>query len=85
MIESWHSKLKSKYLPYSRNHRVDRVIYVLSQLVERDYRSHIIQVLFNIKKSTASVETRKRKKLANEVPEQKALSMINVFEDHVCI
>ncbi|KAI8147709.1 hypothetical protein BJV82DRAFT_480240, partial [Fennellomyces sp. T-0311] len=49
LIESWHSKLKQRYLPYNRNHRVDRVIYVLSQLAERDYRAEVVCVLAGIK------------------------------------
>ncbi|KAI8142109.1 hypothetical protein BJV82DRAFT_516880, partial [Fennellomyces sp. T-0311] len=48
LIESWHSKLKRKYLPYNRNHRVDRVIYVLTQLAERDYRAQVLRVLAGI-------------------------------------
>ncbi|KAI8136359.1 hypothetical protein BJV82DRAFT_487502, partial [Fennellomyces sp. T-0311] len=48
LIQSWHTKLKRKYLPYNRNHHIDQVIYVLTQWAERDYCVQVLRVLAGI-------------------------------------
>ncbi|KAI7846565.1 hypothetical protein BDC45DRAFT_404883, partial [Circinella umbellata] len=49
LIESWHSHLKTVYLGRSRNHRVDRIIYILAEKVELDFRRDAYQIRHGIK------------------------------------
>jgi hypothetical protein len=51
LIESYHNSSMSYYLGRSRgqNHRVDRLIYSLGQLVEPDYRQEILQIFYDFK------------------------------------
>ncbi|KAI8136349.1 hypothetical protein BJV82DRAFT_528367, partial [Fennellomyces sp. T-0311] len=85
LIESWHSKLKRKYLPYNRNHRVDRVIYVLTQLAERDYCAQVLRVLAGIEDTAATINAVARKKKASKISPFVADQMIKINADHVCI
>ncbi|KAI8889599.1 hypothetical protein K501DRAFT_315026 [Backusella circina FSU 941] len=51
LIESYHNQLKSFYLGRSRNVSVDRLVYVLSEIVTIDYRQESIQnVWYNIQR-----------------------------------
>lgn len=49
LIESYHNQLKRFYLGRSRNHRVDRIIYLLSQVVALDYRQEALQLSLGVR------------------------------------
>ena len=52
------------YLGRSRNHRVDRIIYILAEKVELDFRRDAYQIRHGIKPIWLSTKERTRKKLA---------------------
>ncbi|CEP08726.1 hypothetical protein, partial, partial [Parasitella parasitica] len=46
LIESYHNQLKSIYLGRSRSLRVDRLLYVLSNIVSVDYHQDLLKSLY---------------------------------------
>lgn len=77
MIESHHNQLKSFYLGKKlRNTRIDRVIYVLSQIIELDYRQDTLQTFLGLKKVYFSVMDLAKKKQAFNLPTDVAMSMV---------
>jgi hypothetical protein len=81
LIESYHNKLKTFYLGRSRNHRVDRIVYMLSKIVTLDYRRDETQVLFGIKPAYLSGFEQERKRIADRLPLHIADLMVQETDD----
>ncbi|KAL0080212.1 hypothetical protein F4703DRAFT_1740979, partial [Phycomyces blakesleeanus] len=80
LIESYHNQLKSFYFGRSRNCRIDKIIYVLSQLAERDYRQNTLEIYFDIKSIRLSVANTERKKKADVIAIERANGLVGEFE-----
>ncbi|KAI7847113.1 hypothetical protein BDC45DRAFT_452361, partial [Circinella umbellata] len=78
LIESWYSHLETVYFGHSRNHHVDRIIYILAEKVELDFRRDAYQIKRGIKPIWFSTKERTRKKLAYDLSEEDAYSMVTV-------
>lgn len=64
LIESYHNQLKSCYFGRRKNCRVDRVVYLLSQVVINDYRQDALRVHLGTKNLFLSkIEKNVKKKL----------------------
>ncbi|KAG0176769.1 hypothetical protein DFQ28_004603, partial [Apophysomyces sp. BC1034] len=80
-VESWHNQLKSTYLQRKRNRRVDRLIYILVNDVEKDYMHNTRRIALNIaRKGPAERHKRRRELLAEEVPETLLEDMIEMID-----
>ena len=66
------------YLGRSRNHRVDRIIYILAEKVELDFRRDAYQIRHGIKPIWLSTKERTRKKLAYDLSEEDARNMVTI-------
>jgi hypothetical protein len=80
-IESYHNQLKTFYFGRTRNSRVDRIIYILSQVVINDYRQEALQVQFGIKAFHLTKKEKKSKKLAYDIDIDNAIYMIIENDD----
>lgn len=65
-IESWHNQLKSVFLRRSRNKRLDRLIFVLTNEVEYYYQEEFDRVEVNHGTMTAAEKEKRRVQLAAE-------------------
>ncbi|KAI7855669.1 hypothetical protein BDC45DRAFT_86332 [Circinella umbellata] len=72
LVESWHNRLKTFYLGKARNHRVDRIIYILTDKVELDFRKDALQVKRGIIPVWLSAKERKRRQIAYELDDKDA-------------
>jgi hypothetical protein len=59
-IGSYHNQLKTFYFERTRNTRVDRIVYILSQVVN-DYRQEALQVQLGIKAFHLTKNEKKKK------------------------
>lgn len=82
LIESYHNKLKTIYLGRSRNLRVDRLVYMLSQIVILDYRQEALQTLIGIRPVALNAREKKRKSTADSIDIQEASLMITTVSDN---
>ena len=81
-IESWHNQLKSVYMMRSRNRRLDRLVYILTEEVEYDLEKEKIRILENTGAMTRAQRERRRVELeAERVPEESRSRMITAPED----
>lgn len=62
LIESYHNRLKTFYLGRSRNLRVDRLVYMLTEIVSLDYRQDALAVFLGIKTITLTANEKKKKR-----------------------
>ncbi|KAL0076168.1 hypothetical protein F4703DRAFT_1722091, partial [Phycomyces blakesleeanus] len=76
LIESYHNQLKSFYLGQSCGCRIDKIVYVLSQLVERDYRQDTLETYFGIKSIRLSVADTERKRKVNVIAIERANGLV---------
>lgn len=83
LIESYHNQIKSNYFGRSRNTRVDRIIYLLSQVIIVDYRQDALRVQLGSKKFYLSPQENKRKEKADEIDIEKAIYMVTELDDNV--
>lgn len=81
-IESYHNQLKSFYIGRTRNKRVDRIVYILSQVVINDYRQDALQVQLGIKAFHLTEKENKSKALADNIDIDNAIYMIIENEDN---
>ncbi|CAO3600951.1 unnamed protein product, partial [Absidia cylindrospora] len=82
LIESYHDQRKTFYLGRSKRSRMDRTIYVLSQVVVLDYRQDALQVLYGIKQFSLTKPEKSAKNVADEYDVRVAASMISVVDDN---
>ncbi|OAD65926.1 hypothetical protein PHYBLDRAFT_175667 [Phycomyces blakesleeanus NRRL 1555(-)] len=80
LIESYHNQLKSFYLGQSCGCRIDKIVYVLSQLVERDYRQDTLETYFGIKSIRLSVADTERKRKVNVIAIERANGLVEEVE-----
>ncbi|OAD74894.1 hypothetical protein PHYBLDRAFT_74162, partial [Phycomyces blakesleeanus NRRL 1555(-)] len=80
LTESYHNQLKFFYLGRSRNCRNDKIVYLLSQLAERDYRQDTLETYFGIKSIRLSVDDTERKRRASVIAIEKANGLIEEVE-----
>lgn len=80
LIESYHNQLKSLYFGRRKNSRVDRVIYLLSNVVLNDYRQEALRIHYGAKLFYLSPHEKKRKETADAIDIDVAVRMIT--EDH---
>ncbi|KAL0088015.1 hypothetical protein F4703DRAFT_1734968, partial [Phycomyces blakesleeanus] len=80
LIESYHTQLKSFYLGWSHDCRIDRIIYILSQLAERDYRQDTLETYFGIKSIRLSVADTERKRKASVIAIERANGLVEEVE-----
>lgn len=78
LIETYHNQLKTYYLGRSRSLRVDKLIYMLSQMVTLDYRQDAIKVMCGFKKMNLTKQEKKKKSLADTMPISVATMMVNL-------
>lgn len=83
MIESYHNKLKTFYLGRSRSHRIDRLIYMLSDNLVLDYRRDHIQTSLGIQPAKLSLFEKERRNIADGIEKQVAISMITKVNEQV--
>ncbi|SAM03055.1 hypothetical protein [Absidia glauca] len=76
LIESYHNQLKTLYLGRKRQNRMDRTIYILSQVMIADYRLEALQVFHKIKQFSLTRSEKMAKNQAEEVDENTAYSII---------
>jgi hypothetical protein len=81
-IESYHNQLKTFYFGRTRNTRVDRIIYILSQVVVSDYRQEALQVKLGIKSYHLTKKEKQSKRLAYDIDTATATYMIIENEDN---
>ena len=81
-IESYHNQIKSFYFHRSRNTRVDRVVYILSQLVVADYRQEAVQVQYGYKKMHLTKQEKERKSKAENINIDQAVYMITIDDNN---
>ncbi|KAG0184788.1 hypothetical protein DFQ28_010461 [Apophysomyces sp. BC1034] len=80
-VESWHNQLKSTYLQRKRNRRIDRLIYILVNDVEKDYMHNTRRIALNIARMGPTERHRRRRELlAEEVPETLLEDMIEMID-----
>ncbi|KAI7853224.1 hypothetical protein BDC45DRAFT_158887 [Circinella umbellata] len=60
LIESWHDQLKTHYLKRTRKHRIDYIIWFLTQVVDCAYRQSILQVFHGFEDMSLTKEEKKR-------------------------
>ena len=75
LIESYHNQLKTNYLGRSRSLRVDRLVYLLSQVLSLDYRQENVKAMFGFASIRLTKEEEKRKK-AFLIPSDDAFNMV---------
>ncbi|KAL0073619.1 hypothetical protein F4703DRAFT_1745935, partial [Phycomyces blakesleeanus] len=80
LIESYHNQLKSFYLGRSRDCRIDKIVYILSQLAERDYRQDTLETYFDIKSIRLSVADTERKRKASVIAIERANGLVEEVE-----
>ncbi|SAM04762.1 hypothetical protein [Absidia glauca] len=76
LIESYHNQLKTLYLARKRQNRMDRTIYILSQVMIADYRLEAVQVFYKIKQFSPTRSEKMAKNRAEEVDENTAYLII---------
>ncbi|KAI8328281.1 hypothetical protein BC941DRAFT_363930 [Chlamydoabsidia padenii] len=76
LIESYHNQLKTFYLGRTKKNRMDRTIYLLSQVVVYDYRQDALQVLYGVKNFRMTKAEKISKNLADEINISVACSMV---------
>lgn len=82
LIESYHNQLKSCYFGRRKNCRVDRVVYLLSQVVINDYRQDALRVHLGTKNLFLSKIEKERKEKAESIDIDEAISMITLDNDN---
>lgn len=85
LIESYHNQLKSNYFGRSRNTRVDRIIYLLSQVVIVDYRQDALRVQIGSKQFYLSPQEKQRKQKADDISIEEAVYMISEVDLNVSV
>ncbi|OAD81224.1 hypothetical protein PHYBLDRAFT_138775 [Phycomyces blakesleeanus NRRL 1555(-)] len=70
-----------KYIGRSRNFWVDWLVYMLSQVVEHDYRQEGLRIVYGFKKLVLTHTEKAKKKKAQEIVYEDALSMVKAVED----
>ncbi|OAD81225.1 hypothetical protein PHYBLDRAFT_161848 [Phycomyces blakesleeanus NRRL 1555(-)] len=83
LIESYHHILKAYYLGRSKNFWVDRLVYMLSQVVEYDYKQEGLKIMYGFKKLVLTHVEKAKKKKAFDVDHEDALCMIKTVEDNL--
>ncbi|KAL0091139.1 hypothetical protein F4703DRAFT_1970943, partial [Phycomyces blakesleeanus] len=76
LIEFYPNQLKSFYLGQSRDCRIDKIVYILSQLAERDYRQNTLETYFGIKSIRLSVADTERKRKASVIAIKRANGLV---------
>ncbi|KAL0075741.1 hypothetical protein F4703DRAFT_1744007, partial [Phycomyces blakesleeanus] len=80
LIESYHNQLKSFYLGRSCDCRIDKIVYILSQLAERDYRQDTLETYFVIKSIRLSVADTEQKRKASVIAIERANGLVEEVE-----
>lgn len=81
LIESYHNQLKSRYFGRRRNCRIDRVVYLLSQVIINDYRQDALRVHLGTSNFFLSNKEMERKQKADGVDIDEAISMVTFSND----
>ncbi|SAM06207.1 hypothetical protein [Absidia glauca] len=76
LIESYHNQLKTLYLGRKRQNRMDRTIYILSQVMIADYRLEAAQVFYKVKAFNLTKNEKMAKNRAEEIDDNVAYMMI---------
>ena len=74
LVESYHNQLKTNYLGRARSLRVDRLVYLLSQVLAVDYRQDNVRVLLGITSMSLSRDEQIKKQRALSVPMEEAVT-----------
>ncbi|KAI7846621.1 hypothetical protein BDC45DRAFT_583432 [Circinella umbellata] len=80
LIESWHNQLKTHYLKRTRKHRIDYIVWVLTQVVDCAYRQSILQVFHGFEDVGLTKEEKKRHKTAYELDDDTATEYISAVD-----
>ncbi|OAD65555.1 hypothetical protein PHYBLDRAFT_64623 [Phycomyces blakesleeanus NRRL 1555(-)] len=80
LIESYYNQLKSFYLGQSCDCRIDKIVYILSQLAERDYRQDTLETYFVIKSIRLSVADTEQKRKASVIAIERANGLVEEVE-----
>ncbi|CAO3664065.1 unnamed protein product [Rhizopus microsporus] len=83
MIESYHNQLKTFYLGHSRSLRVDRLVYLLSQVVALDYWQDTIKAAHDFGGFRLTANEEKKGRAAYCIDYDVACSMIEQLEENV--
>ncbi|OAD66983.1 hypothetical protein PHYBLDRAFT_151921 [Phycomyces blakesleeanus NRRL 1555(-)] len=76
LIESYYHILKAYYLGRSRNFWTDWLVYMLSQVVEHDYRQEGLKIMYRFKQLVLTYTEKSKKKKAYDIAHEDALGMI---------
>ncbi|CAO3591984.1 unnamed protein product [Absidia cylindrospora] len=82
LIESYHNQLKTFYLGRSKKNRMDKTIYLLSQVVVLDYRQDALQVIYGVKNFSLTKVEKTSKNVADEIDTVTACSMIECVNEN---
>ncbi|ORE22208.1 hypothetical protein BCV71DRAFT_165197, partial [Rhizopus microsporus] len=83
MIESYHNQLKTFYLGHSRSLRVDRLVYLLSQVVALDYWQDTIKAAHDFGGFRLTANEEKKGRAAYCIDYDVACSMIEQLEENM--
>ncbi|KAF8923449.1 hypothetical protein BGZ58_002951, partial [Dissophora ornata] len=83
-IESWHSRLKGYRLGRDRNLRVDRLLYLLQDRVDREFRFAYLKTKRGFQPIPWRKGDEERKQKADKVSFDEAQRKINYNKDQPC-
>ncbi|KAG2221180.1 hypothetical protein INT45_007757 [Circinella minor] len=80
LIESPHNQLKTHHLKRTRKHRIDYIVWVLTQVVDCAYRQSILQVFHGFEDVSLTKEKKKRHQTAYELDDDTAAEYISIVD-----
>ncbi|OAQ22285.1 hypothetical protein K457DRAFT_1193591 [Linnemannia elongata AG-77] len=83
-IESWHARLKADHLDGDRNLRVDRLVFLLQDRVDREFRFAYLKTKRGFQPIPRWKEDEERKRKADKVSFDEAQRKINYNKDQPC-
>ncbi|KAF9341634.1 hypothetical protein BGX26_008631, partial [Mortierella sp. AD094] len=83
-IESWHARLKGDHLGRDRNLRVDRLVYLLQDRVDREFRFAYIKTKRGFQPIPWRKGDEERKQKADKVSFDEAQRKIDYNRDQPC-
>ncbi|PHZ15285.1 uncharacterized protein RHIMIDRAFT_234641 [Rhizopus microsporus ATCC 52813] len=83
LVESYHNQWKTFYLDHSRSLRVDRLVYLLSQMVALDYWQDIIKAAHDFDGFRLTAKEEKKRRAAYCIDYDIACYMVEQLEENV--
>ncbi|KAG2216254.1 hypothetical protein INT45_013797, partial [Circinella minor] len=80
LIESWHNQLKTHYLKKTRKHRIDYIVWLITQVVDCVYRQSILQVFHGFEDVSLTKEEKKQHQTAYELDDDTAAEYISIVD-----